>query len=163
MTYEFAVIAADVDPLDPEFENRFFDAGCNDATVSLQKGAIVLEFFRVASSLASAISTAVADVRRVGATVERIEPDPLVSLSDIAKRSGLTRAAISNYVSGERCEGFPPPVSRVMTQSPLWEWTDVACWLFKHGKVSDEVIADALILRQANDSLERVRLNLAAA
>ena len=44
---------------------------------------------------------------RAGAKVERIEPDHLVSLSEIAERSGLTRQAISLYTRAERGENFP--------------------------------------------------------
>jgi len=44
------------------------------------------------------------DEEHFGATVERIEPDHLVSLADIARRAGLTRAAISLYAKGMRAQ-----------------------------------------------------------
>ena len=70
--------------------------------------------------------------------VDRVEPDPLVSLADIAERAGLTRAAITNYFKGSRGKNFPPPVAKVTSDSPLWDWADVAYWMASNAKVSVE-------------------------
>jgi hypothetical protein len=140
--YEFAVIASGVDPEAEDFEDRFFAAGCDDATLAFQRGAIILDFAREARSFEPAVASAVRDVRKAGATVERIEPDSLVSLSDIAARTGLTRAAISLYATGQRGAGFPAPVSRVTSESPLWDWVAVASWMGELGK--SDLPADAL-------------------
>ena len=53
------------------------------------------EFGREARNFVHAVVSAVFDVMRTGAKIERIEPDYLVSLSEIAKRSGLSRSAVS--------------------------------------------------------------------
>src|ERR1700675_2404183 len=105
-THEFAIIASGLDPEADDFEDRFYEAGCDDATVSYQKGAIILEFAREAQTFAKALISAFSNVQQAGAKIERVEPDYLVSLSDIAMRSGLSRAAISLYSKGERSEGF---------------------------------------------------------
>ncbi|MGH6877961.1 MAG: hypothetical protein ACREHV_11390, partial [Rhizomicrobium sp.] len=89
-TYEFTIVATGLDPEAEDFEDRFFDAGCEDATIAFQKGAIVLEFAREAPNFLKAVASAIADVDKAGATIERVEPDHLVSLSEIARRSGLT-------------------------------------------------------------------------
>jgi predicted DNA-binding transcriptional regulator AlpA len=91
---------------------------------------------------------------KAGATVERVEPDPLVSLSDMAARSGMSRAAMTNYYKGHRQEGFPAPKARVTTQSPLWDWADVAEWLFRHGHISKEEALEAGVVSAANEILE---------
>ena len=122
-TYEFSIVASGLDPKAPDFEGRFYDAGCDDALVSFQKGQIIVDFGREASSFAEAIATAIDDVQRAGASVERIEPDPLVSLADIAARTGMTRAAMTNYAKGLRGKGFPPPSAKVTSESPLWDWS----------------------------------------
>lgn len=109
-TFEFTIIASGLDEAADDFETRFYDNGCDDATVSFQKGTILVDFARDAESLEGAINSAIADVRKAGATVERVEPDPLVSLSDIASRSGLTRAAVHNYATQKRGEDSPLPV-----------------------------------------------------
>jgi hypothetical protein len=117
-TCNFTIIASGPDPEARDFEDRFFEAGCDDATISFQKGVIVLDFAREAPNFVKALSSALADVQRTAATVERIEPDHLVSMADIAMRAGLTRGAISLYAKGMRAQAFPAPVARVMSESP---------------------------------------------
>jgi len=70
--HEFSIIASGLDPQAEDFERRFYDAGCDDATVSFQGGRIILDFAREADSLGAAIATAVSDVTRAGATPERV-------------------------------------------------------------------------------------------
>ena len=83
-TFEFSIIASGLDPDAEDFADRFFDAGCDDATLSLRKGHIILDFVREAETIGAAIVSAVECVAAAGAKVQRIEPDPLVSLADIA-------------------------------------------------------------------------------
>ncbi len=149
-TYEFTIIASGLDPHADGFADRFFNAGCDDATISFQKGLIILEFDREAKNFAHAISSAFAAVYMAGAKVERFEPDHLVSLSEIAKRSSLTRSAISHYAKGERGEGFPLPIARVTSESPLWDWVDVSRWMHKYAKLDNEVVLEARLVREAN-------------
>lgn len=154
-TYEFSIIASGLDPLADDFEVRFYNAGCNDALVAFQKGRIIIDFARPADSVQQAISSAVDDVRRAGAKVEHVEPDPLVSLSDIAQRSGLTRAAVHNYAKGERRSDFPPPVARVTTGNPLWDWAEVSGWLFQQGVLAYEIWAQALFVKDTNEQISK--------
>lgn len=155
--HHFTIIASGLDPEADDFEDRFFDAGCNDASLAFARGAIILEFERGARNLSQAIASAIADVRAAGAVVERVEPDFLINLSEIAERSGLTRAAISLYAKGERAKGFPPPMARVTSDMPLWNWVDVARWLRKRSKVSVAAVVAARIVKRANDSLQQPR------
>ena len=117
-TYEFTIIASGVDPFDANFDDKFFEAGCDDATISVQKGAIILEFNRESKTFSHALWSAIRDVEKAGAIITHVEPDHLVSLTDIATRSGLTKAAISNYANGDRGKDFPAPSARVMTLPP---------------------------------------------
>lgn len=55
-THEFTVVATGLDPAAPDFEARFLEAGCDDATVSFQKGRILVDFSRVAVSLEAAVN-----------------------------------------------------------------------------------------------------------
>lgn len=151
--HEFSIIASGLDPDAEDFDNRFYEAGCDDATIAFQKGHIIVDFGREAASLEDAIASAIADVKKAGATVERIEPDPLVSLSDMAARAGLTRAAMTNYFKGLRAANFPAPVARVTTESPLWEWATVARWMFENNKLTREAAIDAEVVRQANAAI----------
>ena len=47
-TFEFSIIASGLDPEAEDFADRFFNAGCDDATLSFQKGHIILDFAREA-------------------------------------------------------------------------------------------------------------------
>lgn len=151
--FEFSIIASGLDPAADDFEQRFYDAGCDDAAIAFQKGHIIVDFTREATSISEAIVTAMRDVQATGARVDRVEPDPLFSLSDIAARTGLTRAAMTQYSKGQRSSNFPAPVARVTSDSPLWDWATVAKWLFHHDKLSrDEAIAAAAV-RAANAAI----------
>jgi len=153
--FEFSVIASGLDPGRDDFFDRFYEAGCDDATVAFQNGHIIVDFAREAATLADAIASAVEAVRKAGAKVERIEPDPLVSLSDMAARAGMTRAALSNYFKGLRAKSFPAPVAKVTSESPLWNWATVARWMFENKKLSREAALEAEIVRQANEAIAK--------
>jgi len=112
-TFEFSIIASGLDPEAEDFVDRFFNAGCDDATLSFQKGHTILDFAREADSIDAAIVSAMECVTAAGAKVDRIEPDPLVSLSDIASRTGMSRAAMTQYSKGQRGKNFPSPVARI--------------------------------------------------
>jgi len=154
-SYEFIVIASGLDPHAEDFESRFYEAGCDDATVSYQKGHIIVDFAREAECIDAAIASAVEAVKAVGAKIDRIEPDPLVSLSDIAARTGMSRAAMTQYAKGQRSEGFPAPVAKVTSDSPLWDWAVTARWLFDHKKVAREAVVAAEIVKAANEAIQR--------
>ena len=153
--FEFTVIASGLDPQADDYEARFYDGACGDATVSFQNGHTILDFEREADSLTDAIISAVHDASNVGATLEAVEPDPLVSLSQMASRSGMSRAAMTNYFKGHRQEGFPAPKRHVTSQSPLWDWGDIAQWLYRQGRLSREEALSAGIVSAANEILER--------
>jgi hypothetical protein len=154
-TYEFTFIVSGIDPNDADFENRFFEAGCDDATLALMKGVVAVSFDRVGESFSQAVASAYRDILKVGVTVERFEPDFLVSATEIAERSALTRAAVSNYVRGLRGNGFPAPVARITSESPLWDWVEVAGWLHQKGQVAHEVVVAAGIARDVNLIVQR--------
>jgi transcriptional regulator with XRE-family HTH domain len=152
-TFEFSVIASGLDPEAEDFAERFFNAGCDDATISFQKGHVILDFAREADSIDSAICSAIECVNAAGAQVDRVEPDPLVSLSDIASRTGLTRAAITQYSKGQRGTDFPAPIARVTSETSLYDWAEVATWLFRHEKLSREDAIEAEAVKVANEAI----------
>jgi hypothetical protein len=153
--YHFTIIASGLDPEADDFEDRFFEAGCDDATISVQKGATILEFTRKGRNFTHALVSAVKAVQAAGARVEHIEPDHLVSLSDIAARAHISKASVSLYAKGERAESFPAPVARVTTESPLWDWFEVARWMFKRRSISRHVVVEAKIVKEANLALKQ--------
>ena len=67
-THRLSIIASGLDVTTNDYADRFFEAGCDDATVSLQKGRFVLDFDRAADSFEKALISAIHDVKRSGAT-----------------------------------------------------------------------------------------------
>lgn len=152
-TYEFSIIASGLDPTADDFEDQFYKNGCDDALISFQKGHIIVDFAREAESVDQAISSAIENVKAAGAKIDRIEPDPLVSLSEIASRTGMTRAAMTQYSKGQRGQSFPAPVAKITTESPLWEWASVARWLFSRRKLTREAAIEAEVVKEANEAI----------
>lgn len=148
--HEFSFLVSGMDLETDDFADRFFEAGCDDATLMLTHGLIAVCFAREADNYTQAVVSGYRDVRAAGATVERFEPDFLVSKSEIAKRAGLSKAAISLYVSGERGKGFPSPYARVTSASPLWDWVEVSGWLHKHSDLPSDIVVNARISRAVN-------------
>lgn len=149
-SHDFAFIVSGVDPHADDFEERFFEAGCDDATLVLKNGLVAVCFAREAENFSHAIVSAYGDIAKTGAIIERFEPDFLVSQAEIASRANLSRAAISLYVSGERGVGFPAPHARVTSNSPLWDWVEVSSWLHKHKMLSGEEVVKARLSRAVN-------------
>jgi len=159
-THEFSIVASGLDPTADDFETRFFDAGCDDATISFQMRHIIADFSREADTLAAAIASAIENVIAAGATVDRVEPDPLVSLADMAARTGQTRSSMSHYSKGARGKNFPAPVAKVTSESPLWDWATVARWMFENNKLGKQAAVDAETVKRANDAIRAGETNL---
>lgn len=159
-TFEFSVVASGLDPQADDFEARFYGNGCDDALVSFQNGHVVVDFARTAETFDQAMASALENVAATGARIDRIEPDPLVSLSDIAKRANMTRAAISNYHRRQRGEAFPAPSARITSDSPLWDWAVVAKWLADGGRLPRAKAVEAELVRQANLAVQRGEVHI---
>ncbi|WP_375285051.1 hypothetical protein [Marinicauda pacifica] len=155
--YEFSIVASGLDHEADDFIDRFFEAGCDDATVAYARGSIIVSFCREAVSLEEAVRSATQNVRATGAAVERVEPDSLVSLAEIAKRAGLTRSALSNYAHGLRGANFPRPIARITTDNPLYDWPTVASWLLERGQISGEAAHEAVTLKALNEEIGATR------
>ncbi|WP_294534284.1 hypothetical protein [uncultured Rhodoblastus sp.] len=154
-TFEFSIIASGLDPQADDFETRFFDAGCDDATVSFQKGRIIIDFMREAESFQAAISSAIDNVIAAGATIDHVEPGELVSLNEIASRTGLSRAAVSHYAQGKRGDEFPAPYEKVTSKQSLWRWPPVSKWLFKRSQVGKSVVIQAELVAYTNNQIRK--------
>tara|TARA_R110000751_G_scaffold233328_1_gene334199 strand:+ start:24081 stop:24602 length:522 start_codon:yes stop_codon:yes gene_type:complete len=147
--HDFAFVV-DADPHSEDFEDRFIEAGCDDATFILRRGAAVISFDREAKTFKDAVLSAYQQILSTGVSIIRFEPDFLVSAADIAARSGLTKAAISNFMKGDRRRGFPAPNARVEARHPLWDWVEVSAWMHEQQILPAEVHCDAMISRIIN-------------
>lgn len=152
--FKFAIIASGMDPEAEDFEDLFYEAGCADATLSYQKGVIIVEFNRLAVSFSHALISACQNVREAGARIERVEPDHLVSLTEISERCSLTRQAISLYGKAKRAANFPKPAAKITSKHSLYDWSEVAEWLYDNGSLDLEDVVQARIVKEANIHFE---------
>jgi len=73
MNYEFRLVLANRSEVSVDDANALYQAGCDDATFGSCDGVAFGDFDRDAPSLEQAIRSAIADVRRAGLGVSRIE------------------------------------------------------------------------------------------
>lgn len=132
--------------LDDEQFDALYETGCDDALFGVRDGAQYGAFDREAGSFSEALASAIRNVTAAvpGLRVVRIEPDELVTMAAIAKRSGLSREYIRLLSRNARGPGgFPAPVAYADSRTRLWHWPDVAHWLILHRKAKVEVDAQA--------------------
>jgi hypothetical protein len=157
--HRFTLVLRGLNPDAEDFEDKLFEAGCSDATISVINGIVALDFARSAKNFVHALATAIRDARRAGGEVVRIEPDPYVTAAEIAERAGLTRQAVSYLIQGARGPGnFPAPVFRVTSGSPLYDWLAVARWLRKSGRITgSSTLFEAAVVQEVNKALHAFR------
>jgi hypothetical protein len=138
-THEFTLVLGGVDVTDAVADALY--GAIEDGSLGTRAGVPYMTFHREAESPEQAILSAIADVNNagVGLTVIRVEPDDMVSASEIAKRIGKTRETVRLYANGERGPGgFPAPVSGTTSRMPLYRWSEVAAWLSRLPKGKGE-------------------------
>ena len=148
--HHFTLIVDGPDLESNEVLDALFDAGCDDALVGRTDGIPYLDFDREAESTETAILSAIADVESVpGVEVIRLAGDGLVSMADIAMRTGRTRESVRLYITNERGPGgFPAPVTDPRTRYRFWRWSEVRDWFdtnygaqIQEDRGYDEVVA----------------------
>lgn len=74
-THEFDLVLTGIDAPTREQENALFEAGCDDATITVQGGRVCLSFSRTARSRREAILGAIRDVQKadIGARVLSVD------------------------------------------------------------------------------------------
>ena len=159
--YDFALVVAGVPELSEDIMDALFEAGCDDATPSMQYGLLYLEFSRSAQSLQDAIISAIGCVLKAGISARVIQVDDcnLVTQAEIARRMGRSRQLVHQYMTGERGPGgFPPPVCHIMDRAPLWQWCAVSFWLASHNMLRPEESWNAAVVEAINNVLERSQM-----
>lgn len=74
--FAFTLQAAGIDLTRDDYEDRLFNAGCDDALISVVNGELYLDFDRAAPTFDAATKSAQRDVERAGARVVRTMPAP---------------------------------------------------------------------------------------
>lgn len=158
-THEFTFVL-DRDPTDDEVD-ALFAAGCDDASPETARGGVsLLHFDREAPSLYAAMTSALHDTREAGFTVTAVQSEDLVSLRDIAVRTGRTYESVRLLATGQRGPGGFPPPYRCGDWS-LYSWTQVLQWLGRHFRTTagdntyDRMIAAADLMVRAQRTLDQ--------
>ena len=131
MTHQFTLIVDGPDLQHEAHVNALFEAGCDDATVGRVGAIQYLDFDRDAESFADAVlgATEAIENAELGARVVHLEPDDLVTMSEIAERTGRTRESVRLLISGQRGPGgFPAPATHFKSRQRMWRWQEVAAW-----------------------------------
>jgi hypothetical protein len=159
--FDFALIVAGVPELTDTVQDALFEAGCDDATPSIQHGLLYLEFSRRAPTIKDAIITAIRDVTRagIGANVLQVDECNLVTQSEIARRIGRSRQLVHQFMTGQRGPGgFPPPACQITDRAPLWAWCAVSQWLAINNLIRPEISWNASVIEAVNHALDRNQL-----
>jgi predicted DNA-binding transcriptional regulator AlpA len=159
--YEFTLVLQR--GLDDAAVDALFEAGCDDATLGEVDGVGYADFIREAPSFGDALRSAIEQVESVpGVRVARVEPDDLVTMSEIAQRLGRSRESVRLLVSGERGPGgVPAPVSHLKARTRLWRWSEVAAWAERHDQPIDLSVATAIAAINAALTLRTTLAELA--
>ncbi|MBW3579215.1 MAG: hypothetical protein KY462_16080 [Actinobacteria bacterium] len=129
--YHFTLIVEGADLQTDARLDSLWEAGCDDATFGVAAGVQHAAFDREADSYADAVVAAIRQIEQAvpEARVTRLETDELVTVADIARRTGRTHESVRLLVSGGRGPGnFPPPAARAEQRNQLWWWPDVMQW-----------------------------------
>ncbi len=155
--YDFVLVLTGVTELTSGAEDALFEAGCDDATISIRSGRVFLTFSRAAASLREAVISAVRDVKRaqIGADVLRVDDYNLVTQAEIARKIGRTRQLVHQFISGARGPGgFPAPSCHITDSVPLWRWCEVAYWLWQNDMLNEAAFHAAQDVDLINSVLE---------
>lgn len=109
--------------------DALWDAGGNDATPELNErtNTGVIHFDREAASLAEALVSALRTVEAAGLRAVAVRSDDLVTLKEIAARTGRTYEGVRLLAAGKRGPGgFPVPLSS--DGYAFYSWSQVSAW-----------------------------------
>ncbi len=95
-----------------------------------------------------------------GISIESADTCSILSISDISEVTGVHRATLSRYAAGQRGPGgFPAPVYKGATQSPVYEFHAVAEWLFARKVVDSSIVEWAAAARDVSEALRYRQLS----
>lgn len=149
--YEFTMVL-DRDLSDDDYD-RLFEAGLDDSSPGSENGHGYIAVTREAPRLLDAIVSAVHDTVRAGLRPVAIEEEDLLTLGQIAERSGRTHESVRLLAAGRRGPGgFPAAVGA--GKASLYSWAAVSDWFAeKLGVVVQAHDADARLLAAASHIL----------
>ncbi len=156
--YHFVLVLTGWSEPHESIEDALFEAGCDDALLIFRNQVPYLEFDRPAETLEEAILSAIQAVEatHLGARVLRVEPNPFVGISDIARRAQLSLEQVERLMTGpDQGAKSPTPVFELDGKCPVWKWAEVANWLWFHHYLNDVSLVEvAIVIENINATLE---------
>jgi hypothetical protein len=146
--YDFTIILDR--PLTDEDYDAIFEAGLDDSAPGINNGRGYIAVSRESDRLLTALTTALRDVASAGLTAVSILDEDMVTLTQIAERSGRTHESVRLLAAGKRGPGsFPAPISD--GKPSLYSWAEVADWFADAlGVAVQPHDSDARLLTAAN-------------
>jgi len=132
-----------------------------DVTPEREQARTLLGFDREAPSLAHALVSALQDVEAAGLRAGSVLSEDLVTLKEVAARTGRTYESVRLLAAGKRGPGgFPVPMSAAGWS--LYSWAQVQPWFAQHfpSAVTDQALGAGEYERliAAADHLVRARV-----
>lgn len=132
-THEFSFVV-DHRLRDDEIDKLFDEV--DDVTPEREQARTLLGFDRAAESLAAALVSALRDVESVGLSVGSVHSEDLVTIKEIASRTGRSYESVRLLSLGRRGPGgFPGPMSSAGWT--LYSWAQVRQWMACHYPSAD--------------------------
>jgi hypothetical protein len=153
MTHTFTLVLKGPNPNDSANLDRLFEFGCDDATFGERDSVYIADFDREAPTFSEALTSAITAVESAvpGLRVVRVEPEELVTASEIATRTKRSRESIRQLFEGMRGEGdFPRPTAWLSDRTRLWHWSEVSRWFATRLHEEVDSAEDAELLGVAN-------------
>ncbi|WP_433174944.1 hypothetical protein [Actinoallomurus sp. CA-150999] len=155
-TYWFELEIGPVGDLEEAAERLY--SRCGDGQLSGDERGGTIMFSREARNATEAILSAIDDSERGGLSVIGVMED-LVTIDDIAEKTGRSAPAVGHWTTGERGPGgFPAPAIHRGSRVKLYSWAKVSRWLADAGlgKI-DSVAAEVAAAAADVDALLRAR------
>lgn len=150
---------------DPEeVVDALYGSGCDDATVSVERdgSAGYADFDRDADDALTAVVTAVEQIEATGLHIDSVGDD-LVSVADIAERTGRSQQTVSAWITKVRGPGGFPASCIDRHWGAVYSWAEVTQWLARHRLVGlDPAAVEAAAACAAVSALLDARAKLRA-
>jgi hypothetical protein len=155
-TYWFELEIGPVSDLEEAAEQLY--SRCGDGQLSGDERGGTIAFSREARNATEAILSAIDDSERSGLSVTGVMED-LVTIDDIAEKTGRSAQAVGHWTTGQRGPGsFPAPVIHRSSRIKLYSWAQASCWLSDAGLGRvDSIAAEVATAAVEVDALLRAR------
>jgi hypothetical protein len=148
MEFSFTLLLDGLNINDQESLDKIFEAGCDDATFGERDGVVIAMFDRDAETFVSALGSAIQSLESAieGIQVLRVEPEELVTVSEIANRTNRSREGVRLLFEGSRGEGnFPRPAAWLSDRTRLFHWGEVYRWFASGPPCNNKIITEEWI------------------